>query len=1306
MHKKGAISVGLFIILAAFIMAACSLSAGTLAKLSCTIQTGGSCTTGTAVLHVKNDTGGYDNAHAQLANQTGYDNYVCCGINNGTVTTACGSVFLELSGQTNAHVQDPDNESIFPDYDLNACMGGAWSDCKIESGSCSAGYSCLLSMASSGGNNYTNAHVANCSHYMLQVCCKMNSPPAHGNPKLNSTSGNNLTIDNITCYNQSTQDADSNIVINTYNWYFNGRPLMLLNMPFNINLTNASVSGSIIDYSGFNNSGIGGNGNESRTPVWNSSGKVGGAYDFDGSDDYIVIPDSDNLDTSWNYSIEMWVYNRNGTKSYPTLFNRAGQSGTNGFFWTFTGGTNKTNIRFQYSNGTDYLETTFTNALPLDTWSHAIFTFVNSTSELRLYINGVQNGTTRTLTNYSAVDDGNFFIGVYQGTITSYPFWGSIDEFRIYNKSLSASQVYQRWLETKDGFSNGSVIVSQETGRGDVFMCQITPSDGLDDGPTKNSTVLTIANNAPNLTSVSESNDPIMGGALQTITPSGQNDTDHDDLYLYCCNDTVNTCTPTSVNDVCSDNFFSYPYTSMNCTFNAPVMNGLLYVRCRTYDGLLYSAATASTNFTVDSTAPVINISSPQNITYSTSTIDLNATVSENASSCWWNIGGSNDTMSNSSRTVWYDTINTGGEGFFHLYVYCNDTSGNMGVNSSIYFSVVLMGMQITKAIDPYNLVADENESVNVTLDVKVNQTKNIIPEINITDEIPYDFTAPSAANVRVYFIDYYPIYSVIDITGNTTVTVGLQDMPGTQNTRLYVNISNISKTDAASYINENDTIRVFYNMTSSRMEANATRVMYTNVTIRDNETNTKTGWKLSYIYSSQIVIRGYKDIWIPDLSAPQNLSVELVFRALGGPVSGILIADYLPNGATIHSRNVTYYNHTSGQTIELLNGSDFYVGSPTQTTLPDGMYVDVYHYNFSYQYVNWDGNLYDNDIIRIRYNISVLGGGQWYLPAIISGYDPSYQKNIKTEMYAETNVPSFDVMMEMLTDTVKQGEVVKALLRILNVGGPRAKVDVFITYSIKTMKGEIIAEKSETLAVVEQKEKSLEITVPKDLAPGVYTFESYVTYTGREALSTGTFTVVGEAEKNIMELYGPYIFPSIIVLIFAVMYMRASRKGRKAPAAAAVMVLILAGSSFLPMALAQGVLDIKLDILSKAIEPGDEAKALLKINNMNFTGYKTDIFVQYSLVDPKGNVIKMESGTFPMTDSREILLKLETPENAGPGRYAFQAEVLLNETDSMVYEGYLEITGGQEWISYAAPVALFLIVSIVTVLFFRKKKK
>jgi hypothetical protein len=199
---------------------------------------------------------------------------------------------------------------------------------------------------------------------------------------------------------------------------------------------------------------------------------------------------------------------------------------------------------------------------------------------------------------------------------------------------------------------------------------------------------------------------------------------------------------------------------------------------------------------------------------------------------------------------------------------------------------------------------------------------------------------------------------------------------------------------------------------------------------------------------------------------------------------------------------------------------------------------------------------------------------------------------------------------------------------------------------------------------------------------------------------------VVGEAEKNIMELYGPYIFPSIIVLIFAVMYMRASRKGRKAPAAAAVMVLILAGSSFLPMALAQGVLDIKLDILSKAIEPGDEAKALLKINNMNFTGYKTDIFVQYSLVDPKGNVIKMESGTFPMTDSREILLKLETPENAGPGRYAFQAEVLLNETDSMVYEGYLEITGGQEWISYAAPVALFLIVSIVTVLFFRKKKK
>jgi len=328
--------------------------------------------------------------------------------------------------------------------------------------------------------------------------------------------------------------------------------------------------------------------------------------------------------------------------------------------------------------------------------------------------------------------------------------------------------------------------------------------------------------------------------------------------------------------------------------------------------------------------------------------------------------------------------------------------------------------------------------------------------------------------------------------------------------------------------------------MVSSRMEPNTSRTMLTNATIEDNSSSTKSGGIESEIRSYEVVLRGYKTIWIPDLSNPQNITVKILLYSIGGPVSDIYISDYLPQGATIWGLNITLYNHTSGQVVDLINGSDYYLGDPTQTTLPDGTYVDVYYYNFSYNFTHWDGNLNDTDWINITYNATVLGGGSWSLPAIIAGFDPTYKKHIKTEMYESVNIPSFDVILEMLTDVVKPGEVVKALLRIINVGGPRAKVDVFVEYSVKTVDGELINEKSETIAVVESKEKKLEILLPEDMKPGIYIFESFVSYVGREALSTGTFRV--EAEEAGHGDYTIHILFLGILLIMLGMYYRTTK--------------------------------------------------------------------------------------------------------------------------------------------------------------------
>jgi PKD repeat protein len=88
-----------------------------------------------------------------------------------------------------------------------------------------------------------------------------------------------------------------------------------------------------------------------------------------------------------------------------------------------------------------------------------------------------------------------------------------------------------------------------------------------------------------------------------------------------------------------------------------------------------------------DTTPPDIVITSPQNMTYTTGTIDLNYTVSEPTSwvGCTIDDGEyvSNETIT--GNTTLYFT-----EGSHNIQLFANDTSGNMGASEKIYFTVEL----------------------------------------------------------------------------------------------------------------------------------------------------------------------------------------------------------------------------------------------------------------------------------------------------------------------------------------------------------------------------------------------------------------------------------------------------------------------------------------------------------------------------------------------------------------------------------------------------------------------------------------
>jgi parallel beta-helix repeat protein len=84
-----------------------------------------------------------------------------------------------------------------------------------------------------------------------------------------------------------------------------------------------------------------------------------------------------------------------------------------------------------------------------------------------------------------------------------------------------------------------------------------------------------------------------------------------------------------------------------------------------------------------DTTPPAITIISPQNITYTTSSVPLTFTINEPTS---W-IGYSLDGQAN--VTISGNTTLTGlSEGSHNIIVYANDTSGNMGASNRVYFTI------------------------------------------------------------------------------------------------------------------------------------------------------------------------------------------------------------------------------------------------------------------------------------------------------------------------------------------------------------------------------------------------------------------------------------------------------------------------------------------------------------------------------------------------------------------------------------------------------------------------------------------
>jgi hypothetical protein len=238
-------------------------------------------------------------------------------------------------------------------------------------------------------------------------------------------------IENVKFYSKALTAADV-----AQNYY--GGPIVTNGLVFAIdagNLVSYPKSGT----STYNLTGSGATGaltnGTSFTPL------DGGAFVFDGTNDYIVFPNDTNLDNQ-ALTMESWNYLNTTTSQNAFLFEKGSVNTQYSNFYDNAG-----NFYFR-TMGLSNQDLTFTTSTYIspNTWNHVVCTY--GAGVKTIYVNGIQIAQTTGVTGTISTNTTGLYLGAY-GPGTSFFLNGKIAESRVYNRALTAAEVLQNYNATK-----------------------------------------------------------------------------------------------------------------------------------------------------------------------------------------------------------------------------------------------------------------------------------------------------------------------------------------------------------------------------------------------------------------------------------------------------------------------------------------------------------------------------------------------------------------------------------------------------------------------------------------------------------------------------------------------------------------------------------------------------------------------------------------------------------------------------------------------------------------------------------------
>lgn len=171
-----------------------------------------------------------------------------------------------------------------------------------------------------------------------------------------------------------------------------------------------------------------------------SSGKISGAFDFDGADDYFEIAtNSTQLQMNGDYSAGVWIYADSNQVTRAAIFCKCTPTGSDNHWtlgWDNSSGTAK-RLTLDHPGGNNW-RSTYTLNDAKNAWHHIVITYRASPARVQLYVDGSLHSESTSLTAGPGTGAGRFRIGCDRDNHTWH---GKIDDLRLYRQVLSESDV-------------------------------------------------------------------------------------------------------------------------------------------------------------------------------------------------------------------------------------------------------------------------------------------------------------------------------------------------------------------------------------------------------------------------------------------------------------------------------------------------------------------------------------------------------------------------------------------------------------------------------------------------------------------------------------------------------------------------------------------------------------------------------------------------------------------------------------------------------------------------------------------------